>query len=267
VSTARQKWDDLPHEVRTAVQQRTGLILSAETVGGGSNSQIAATLHTETGRVFVKGLRQDHAQAWTQQREADINAHVVPIAPRLLWRLELSGWDLLGFEHMVGRGADYGPGSGDQPVIVDTITALGRIPCPDVPVKEADQRWTAYLDDPDTARRFRGDALLHTDWNPSNVLITDTWARIVDWAWPTRGAAWIDPACWVVWLTAAGHSPEHAEQWAAKVPAWASAPDDALTAFATAQARLWQGIADDSTSSWTRRLAHAAEQWAKHRGA
>ena len=42
--------------------------------------------------------------------------------------------------------------------------------------------------------------------------------------WPTRGAAWIDPACWIVWLVFAGHVPREAEQRAIKVPAWFTAP-------------------------------------------
>lgn len=266
MSTPRQQWDDVPDDVRAAVRQHTGPIRTVRATDTGFNSHLAVTLHTEAGPVFVKGLRQDHSQAWTQQREATINSHVTPIAPRLLWHLEMSGWSLLGFEYVPGRCADYGPGSADQPLIVGAMTALGHIRCPQLPVKQAEQRWAAYLDDPDAARWFRGDALLHTDWNPSNILITDTAARIVDWAWPTRGAAWIDPACWVVWLTAAGHTPEHAEQWAEKVPAWTTAPAGAVTAFATAQAHLWRGIADDNSTAWTRRLAHAAQQWADYRG-
>jgi RIO-like serine/threonine protein kinase len=30
--------------------------------------------------------------------------------------------------------------------------------------------------------------LLHTDFNPLNVLMTADGAWIIDWAWPTRGA-------------------------------------------------------------------------------
>jgi primase-polymerase (primpol)-like protein len=33
-------------------------------------------LDTASGRVFVKGMRQDHAEAWTQQREVAVNPHV-----------------------------------------------------------------------------------------------------------------------------------------------------------------------------------------------
>ncbi len=53
---------------------------------------------------------------------------------------------------------------------------------------------------------------------PGNVLIASD-ARLVDWAWPTRAAPWIDPACWIVWLIASGHNPADAETSAASVPA------------------------------------------------
>src|ERR1700749_1114638 len=80
------------------------------------------------------------------------------------------------------------------------------IGCPAVPVKPATQRWSAYLDE--RAREWlAGDALLHTDFNPLNVLITPDRTWIVDWAWPTRGAPFIDPACFPLRLRAPGHTP------------------------------------------------------------
>ncbi|MFH8404461.1 hypothetical protein ACH4FX_06755 [Streptomyces sp. NPDC018019] len=108
---------------------------------------------------------------------------------------------------------------------MDALTALGRIPCPDLPVEHAEQCWTRYLDDPDDASLFVGDTLLHTDWNPSNVITGGDTAHVVDGAWRTRGAAWIEPACWAVWLTAADHTTHGAEQWAAKAPTWAQRGD------------------------------------------
>lgn len=143
--------------------------------------------------------------------------------PRLLWRVTGGGWDLLGFERLAGRSADYSPASADIPLVVEAMTALGRVACPDVKLKDAGQRWGVYLDDPADAGLFIGTALLHTDWHHTNVLITGAdAARLIDWAWPTRGAAWIDPACWIVWLIFAGHGPHEAEQWTTKVPAWST---------------------------------------------
>jgi aminoglycoside phosphotransferase (APT) family kinase protein len=73
--------------------------------------------------------------------------------------------------------------------------------------------------------------LLHTDWNNANVLIGEqTW--LVDWGWATRGAPWLDAAYWIIWLIAAGHKPAAAEGHAAQVPAFSTAPVDAVTTFA-----------------------------------
>lgn len=263
----RLHWDDLPTSTRDAAAARTGPIYSASTSAKGLNSEIAAILDTRTGRVFVKGLRLDHPRVWTQQREATINPYVAPLAPRSLWTLTEGDWHLLGFEHLDGRHADYTPGSNDLTLVAEAITTLSAVRAPaDAELKQIEQRLAGYVDDPADAELLRGDTLLHTDWTPDNVLIVDNAARVVDWAWPTRGAAWIDAACWVVWLIAAGHSPADAEQWATKTPAWSTTSVHALDVFATAQQRLWHGIAEDAPETpWKRSLAQAAHRWATHR--
>ncbi|WP_409474959.1 aminoglycoside phosphotransferase [Streptomyces sp. HC307] len=265
----RLHWNDLPTATRDAVAACTGPIYAATTADKGLNSEIAATLDTSAGRVFVKGLRCDHPRAWTQQREAAINPHVAPLAPRLLWRIDDGEWNLLGFEHLDGRPADYGPSSSDLPLVAEAIITLASVPAPsEIELKQIEQRFADYVDTPDDAKLLSGDTLLHTDWTPDNVLIVDHAARVVDWAWPTRGAAWIDAACWVVWLISAGHTLEAAEQWAAKTPAWATAPTRALDVFATAQQRLWEGIAADAPDvPWKRGLADAAARWSAYRRA
>ncbi|WAU09704.1 aminoglycoside phosphotransferase (plasmid) [Streptomyces nigrescens] len=265
----RMHWDDLPTATRDAVAARTGPIYATASSDKGLNSELAATLDTRAGRVFVKGLRCDHPRAWTQEREATINPYVAPLAPRLLWRINDGEWHLLGFEHLDGRPAEYAPGSDDLPLVAEAIITLSGVHAPsDVELKQIEQRFADYVDHPDDAALLRGDTVLHTDWTPDNVLIVGNVARIVDWAWPTRGAAWIDAACWVVWLVAAGHAPEDAELWAAKTPAWSTAPARALDVFAAAQQRLWAGIASDSPEvAWKRKIADAAQQWLTYRQA
>ncbi|WP_326695598.1 MULTISPECIES: aminoglycoside phosphotransferase [unclassified Streptomyces] len=263
----RLHWNDLPAGTRDAVAARTGPVHAATTVGRGLNSEIAATLSTGSGRVFVKGLRCDHPRVWTQQREAVINPYVAPLAPRLVWRIDDGEWNLLGFEYLDGRPADYKPGSADLPLIADVITALSAIRAPaDIELKQIEDRFADYLDNSDDARQLSGNTLLHTDWTPDNVLIVDGVARVVDWAWPTRGAAWIDAACWAVWLIASGHTPHDAEAWAARTPGWAGANARALDVFTIAQQRLWSSIAADAPDvSWKRGLADAAACWAAYR--
>ncbi|MEV5567926.1 hypothetical protein AB0L54_34490, partial [Streptomyces sp. NPDC052196] len=267
VVTMRSNWDDLPPATRTAVAARTGPIYTATPVGAGRNSEIAVTLDTPTGRIFVKGLRSHHPRVWTQRREATINPYVAPLAPRLLWTIDDGEWNLLGFEHLDGRPADYSPHANDLPLVAEAIITLAGVRAPaDVELKQIEQRFADYVDTPEDAALLRGDTVLHTDWTPDNVLIVDNTARVVDWAWPTRGAAWIDAACWVVWLISAGHTPAEAEQWAAKTPAWSTAPPRGLDVFARAQQRLWAGIAADAPDiAWKQDLAAAAAHWSTHR--
>ncbi|MFE9330454.1 aminoglycoside phosphotransferase [Streptomyces sp. NPDC006925] len=260
-------WHDLPATTRAAVADRTGPIYAASTIDKGLNNALATTLRTSAGHVFVKGMRSDHPRVWTQGREAAINPYVTPLAPRLLWTLDDGTWNLLGYEHLDGQPADYRPGSPDIPLITDAITALSQVRAPaDVELKQIEQRLADYTDSPGDAALLRGEAVLHTDWTPDNVLITGRTARIVDWAWPTRGAAWIDAACWTLWLISAGHNPDEAEGWAAKTAGWASAPARGLDVFVRAQQRLWEGIAADAPDlAWKQQLADAATRWAAYR--
>jgi hypothetical protein len=253
----RLNWDRLPHDVRMAVGEHTGAIEAAEPAEFGYTSQVAVTLRTASGAVFVKGLRQDHPWIWTQAREAAVNPHVQPVAPRLRWRVVTGGWDLLGFEHVAGEPADIRPGSADLPGVVEAMSVLGTLTGPARGLADAAERWKDA--------RFAGGALLHTDWHQTNTLVTPDGVRLVDWAAATRGAAWIDPACWIVWLIHQGHGPRDAESWAARVPAYSAATAEDLDLFATALARDWQQAADASPSRWTSRLRDAAAAWDAHR--
>ncbi|TCJ34622.1 aminoglycoside phosphotransferase [Parafrankia sp. BMG5.11] len=265
MSLSRMKWEDLPMTVRRAVEAHTGPVTAASTTSGGFNSAIAATLHTRSGPVFCKGLPMDHRQIVTQRREREINPHVVGLSPRLLWHVEVDGWDLSGFEHINGRHADYRPGSDDLRLIVECLQRLQQVECPDLPLKQAEQRLRGYVTEPAEAEMFAGDALLHTDWNCANLLIKGR-AYLVDWAWATRGAAWLDPAGWLVWLMAeGGHTAAQAEAWAGRIPSWPAAPADAVAAYAKANARLWAEIAQGRPDEWTSRTASAAGAWALYR--
>jgi len=205
ITVQHTDWNDLSQAVRDLVEARTGPVRAARTVSAGLNSQLAAVLDTASGPLFVKGLRTDHPGVVRQHGEAMINLHVLSLAPQLRWQAEGAGWNLLAFAYIPGaRHADYSPGSADLPVVVQVINRLQEIPCPELPVKRAEQRWAAYVDNPDLGL-LTGATLLHTDFNPLNVLMTAHGAWIIDWAWPTRGAAFIDPACFLLRLMLAGH--------------------------------------------------------------
>jgi len=155
-------WDALDAPVREAIQERTGPVRRARTVTAGLNSRLALVLDTAAGPVFVKGLPVGHPGVVRQHREAMINPHLGAVAPRLRWQGEQAGWNLLAFDYVPGaRHADYRPGSPDLPRVVAALNRLRRIPCPDLPVKQATQRWAAYLDER-ACSWLDGDALLHT---------------------------------------------------------------------------------------------------------
>ncbi|MFE9024381.1 aminoglycoside phosphotransferase [Streptomyces sp. NPDC007808] len=253
----------LPPEARAAIEQHTGPVFKDEMVSSGLNSEIAARVHTQSGTFFVKGLTTGHRRVWTQAREEAINPYIRHLGPAILWHPHTPEWDLIVFEDIPGSHADYSPGSPDLEHITAALTNLAHTPCPPVPLKPMTERMADYTGGGDLSL-FAGEHLLHTDWNPHNALITDR-AHLVDWAWAARGAAWIDPALWVIWLIRSGHPAPQAEQWGAKTRAWRDAPPHALDLFASAQRRLWNKIAGTGPDPWTRAMQQAAMAWDHHR--
>ncbi|MER7820614.1 phosphotransferase [Streptomyces sp. NPDC096153] len=259
MSMPRMHWDDLPAPARDAITERTGPVEKVETVQGGANSGFAARVHTASDVIFVKGIPAGHSQMPTQRREAAINPYLPPASPTLLWNVQEGGWDLLGYECILARHADYSPGSPDLPLVAAAIEELQAIDSPPLPfVKTATARWAAHLTD---SAVLEGATLLHTDLAPHNVLVTDR-AHLIDWAWPTRGAAWIDPAVIILRLMEAGHTAQDADQWAQRFPSWASAPAGGVEAFSTANAAVWAEIASHDPLPWKQRMAGLAEHWA-----
>jgi uncharacterized protein YbjT (DUF2867 family) len=96
-------------------------------------------------------------------------------------------------------------------------------------------------------------------------MIGDT-AKLVDWAWPTLAAPWIDTACVGLHLIAAGHDPVSAERWCASSPAYTAALTEAISAFVLAVRNLWHEISAANPQPWTLELAAATNRWASHRG-
>ncbi|MGI5501256.1 phosphotransferase family protein [Lentzea sp. CA-135723] len=265
--SSRLDWQELPADVRKAVEDRTGLVRNAESASVGRNSAFAASLHTTDGPVFCKGGPTDSPQAVMHRNEAEVNPFLpAELAPRLLWRVEQDGWLLLGFEHVSGRHADLSPGSPDLPFVASAIEKIGTVQPPAARRMIADHWEAALANEPANEwaarapRHMRGATLVHSDLNPLNILVSDT-ARVVDWAWWRIGAAWIDPAFTVVRLVAEGHSPRQAEEWAAQFEEFRKAPAEAVTAFAASLVCLW-GRKFTHTAA-----TEAARTWTEHRKA
>lgn len=265
MATARMAFDLLPADLVADIEARTGPISEVESATEGYNSQIAARIRCTTGTYFVKGLQEGHRRAWTQTREAAVNPHLGQLSPALISHIVDRGWDLLIFEALDGHHADYSPGSADLPAVAALLSRLAATPCPDIGLRPVEDRLRAYVARRADAQAFVGEVLVHTDPNGTNVIVTGTSAKLVDWAWASRGAAWLDAAYWVIWLIAGGHDPASAETWATEVPAWRQAPPEVLTAFAQAKAEYWQQVAGADPDVFAANTQAAARRWAEYR--
>lgn len=261
-------WTDLPARVKEAVQARAGTVTDLEPAPSGNHAHIAGTLHTANGRIFVKGSRKgahdDGPEVRALRNEANIVPHVQPYAPRLFWTLEEAGWLLLGFEHIAARHADYSPDSPDLPLLAKTLEAFQSMECPDAVVRHVERRWAAVADD---VTPMAGNTLLHADINPANLLITpDGRTYVVDWAFTSRGAAWVELGLLIPWLLKAGHSPAETAEWISQFPSWAEADPAAIDLFSRAFAETWHRRSDvDPASPWKVELAALTRLWADYR--
>ncbi|MDT0310047.1 hypothetical protein RM780_24280 [Streptomyces sp. DSM 44917] len=237
-------------------------------VAPGYGSDLTVLVTCEKGRFFVKGMRnRPGGRLDSLRREQAINSSVRSVAPALLWAAEDEEWSVLGFEAVGGRASDFTPESPDLGPIVALLNRIGDLALPDVARPWTETRWDRFTADRTEAELLRGDALLYTDVNEHNLMIDGDRMWAVDWSWPTRGAAFIDPACLVVQLVASGHSPEAAESWAARCGAWERADPRAIDAFAAADTRLhWTRAFRQPGETWLKAMAEAAESWANYRG-
>jgi hypothetical protein len=263
----RMAWDALPEPLMQAIEARTGRIAAVRIAAAGQNSPLAAIITASEGRFFAKGMPSGHRRASSQAREAAVAPLVRKISPALLWHFDEAGWNVLGYEYAEGRHADYSPGSPDLDCLTYLMTALGEISVPiPGPFKRAEERWKPYVDDPESALAFSGTVLTHSDWAPDNVLISASRAWLIDWAWPTLGAGWIDPACWILRLMASGgQTAADAERQATRLPAYQAADPVGVNLFAAANVRLWAEVAQSSPTAWTTNMAKAAQSWSAYR--
>jgi len=244
------------------ITPRTGEISAVRNADRGYSSDVTAIIDCAAGQFFIKAVREPSYHALSFSREAQVNPYVRPVSPALRWQLHENNWIVLAFDVIHGQHADFSPGSPDIPAVAGAVRAIGEIACPDIARDWSEGRWNRFTDSPDL---FAGDSLLYTDINPDNFLITPAGASVVDWAWPTRGAGFIDPACLVIQLIAAGHTSEDAESWARHCPAWNSADANAVSAFAAATLRMYQYFENRDPAPWRKEMTKAVAIWAAYR--
>jgi hypothetical protein len=165
----------------------------------------------------------------------------------------------VGFEHCDGPHADLSPGSPDLDLLGKALAALSKTQAPDVGLFNPKGR--LGFEHP----AMDGDTLVHTDLCPANLIVTPDGLRIVDWAMATKAAPWVELAVLTQWLIGSGHTPEQAEQWLARYPAWGEVGPDVLDDFAAKNAAKWASKAQPNSPSWMHDLADWTGQWSTYR--
>lgn len=267
---SRSGWNDLPDEIRAAVQDSIGAVRSTSDVGRGQNNDLALRLD-RTGQppVFLKGVRGGGRRGMFLSNEATVGKLASGVAPDVLCHFEHADWQVVAFEYVAGRPADLSPGSADLDRIGRTLDTLSELSAG--AARPLHLRWSnaghwrnAAELAPDGVRGWdiddmcrwssraaelvHGDRLLHTDLHRDQFLITDDGqVFVIDWAFPAAGAAWVDTAFLSLRLTAAGHPLAEAHQWACRRASWAAldreAAAEAVTAWSVYVAGLWSWFA------------------------
>ncbi|MFE6776557.1 hypothetical protein [Streptomyces sp. NPDC057702] len=259
--------EDIPGpEFWSLVRPHTGAVSATRHTARGFGSDLTAVVEYANGPFFVKGMRNRRGgRRDSILRERAIAPTVRPLAPALRWAAEDENWIVLGYEVVDGRWASFTPGSPGLSLVAELVNRIGVFSPPDVALGWTEDRWDRFAE-LSAARFLRGNTLLHTDIHPSNVIVGDADTWLVDWAWPTVGAAFIDPGCVVVQLVASGYAPGQAEEWAAECAGWRNAEQAALDTFALAAHRMWAARAEGRPNeAWLAAMASATRQWVTHR--
>ena len=223
----RVHWEDLPTELRAALEDRLGsTVIRATTQPKGFSPGLAARLVLEDGRrAFIKAVSEaaNPDTPGIHRREARILAGLPAAAPvaRLLWTYDTGGWVALCLEDVDGRHPHEPWTEGDLALVVAAIKKLAGdlTPAPIDPgataadgFRNSINGWLVALQraesglDPWSSRHLErlveleaeapdaslGDTLLHFDTRADNILIADRRVYIVDWPWARVGAAWVD---------------------------------------------------------------------------
>ncbi|MFI7594010.1 phosphotransferase family protein [Micromonospora sp. NPDC049359] len=255
----RRDWSTLPEAVVTEVAERVGGIIDVRPARTGNHAEIASTVVGSSGMVFVKAAVTG-LSVQTLRYELAATRAVDWFPPAVLWHFERADWLVVGAELLDGPHPDLSPRSPDLDLLRVTLKALQGTPAPRGNWFTPAGRLGFALPE------MEGRTLVHSDINPSNLILTAGGLRVVDWAWMTEAAAWVELALLAQWLIGSGHSPAAAEQWLAQFPAWSSVTPDVLDAFAAMNAAKWEVKAGQSTHGWVHDLAAWTGSWAAYRG-
>ncbi|MEU1687877.1 phosphotransferase [Micromonospora sp. NPDC005707] len=254
----RSDWTALPESVAAGIAERVGGAFDVTPASSGNHAEIASTVTGPAGQVFVKAALGELSVRSLRYELAATQA-IDRHPPAVLWHFESDGWLVVGTEHLAGPHPNLSLDSGDLDLLAVTLTELQGTPAPGEPWFTPAARLGF------THPAMDGEALIHSDLNPANLIVTAHGLRIVDWAWATKAAPWVELALLAQWLIGSGHSAEQAENWLAQFPAWTAADRKVLDDFASRNASKWSARSRQSTESWVHDLAIWTGEWGAFR--
>lgn len=242
VPVSRIAWNALPTSVRGEIENHFGAgVRSGSTQPGGFSRGMASRLALADGRtVFAKAIPAGDSFADRYRIEGDTASQLpegIP-APAVWFTLEIEGWRVLVFDDVTGWHPRF-----EQPAelvaVLAVVEHLARMltpnPLPGIPTLAADlgadlSGWRelaggrAFGNLDEWSRRNLdqlavlesgwervtvGETLLHTDLRADNMLVRpDGTVMVVDWSWPSVGAAWVDLVFLATSLALHGVDPE-----------------------------------------------------------
>ena len=223
----RVHWEDVPADVRSAIEERAGArVVEAITQPYGFSPGLASRLRLADGRrVFVKAVSAsaNPDSHHIHRREARILGALPASAPapRLVWTFDDLGWVVLGLEDIDGRHPHEPWTTSDLSLVIDTVERMESDLTPS-PIawletaaswfETAINGWQKALErdekrlDPWVLRHLdrlaslekqapaagAGETLMHCDVRADNLLLAGDRVYVVDWPWARIGAPWID---------------------------------------------------------------------------
>ncbi|HKA68514.1 MAG TPA: phosphotransferase [Actinomycetes bacterium] len=302
-------WTQLPESVRVWVESTLGApVDTATNQVGGFSPGVAARLTTADGsRAFLKAvgteLNPDSVGLHRRELAAMSELPSMPQAPALVAGYDSGDWVGLLMEDIPGRkptlpwirselrrvldtvadvSAQLTPSPWpDAPATVDTLTgafvhwrALAAEPPGDL-----DPYWLARLDDlavleEHAAEAGRGESLIHLDVRADNVLLTQrAGAVLVDWAWASIGAPWVDVVLLLLNVALYGpHSVAELDEIVASHPLSRGIDPWLITLVVLGMTGLLESRSRaepppglPTIRGWQRHAARGAGRWLRHR--
>lgn len=295
-ASPRIGWTDVPGHVRRAVDQRLGSsITSAVTQIGGFSPGAAARVVCRNGRrAFVKAVGSALNPDSPGLNRAEILAlsllpEHVP-APRLLASYDDGDWVALVLEDVEGHRPALPWTAPDEAAMSRTLSILAgtaaheALPAfadvvhaltawddvaanPDGVDGRLEQRLPEMLEQQFIAREAtRGDALVHWDARADTVIVREGSAVLLDWAWASRGAPWLDSLLLATDFRVQG-GPD-ADTFLRRHPVTRSVPATQLRAVIACMVGIWADRARrpaprglPTIRSWQAHCRDAALRW------